>query len=250
MIRHTVAVLPLLLLLTSAPARAAAWDPVLDPEAGPLRLSVGYGAAQLPERDLECGDREHCTGWWRRSAFAVEGELVLVAGLALFGSLEHGSDRLGEANYRGSGPGWGGGLRASAPLGRSGWHLGAQGRLSWAWGEGGSLDTGGVESAWAHVHDLTAAFAWGSPADGLSAWVGGQTAWHWRHQVQPLGYDGREAVLDLRMVSDAPGSLVAGASVTSQGLGAAWSRSARLTTGLSLSYGQRQGFEAWVGARY
>lgn len=250
MIRHTVGVLPLVLLLSAGSAQAAAYEPVLDPEAGPLRLSLGYGAAQLPERDLECGDRDHCTGWWRRTALAVEGEAILLRGLALFGEVGQSSDRLGEANYRGTGLGWGGGLRLSAPLGQGGWTLGAQGRLSWSWGEGGSLDTGGVESSWAHVHDLTAVLAWGSPVDGLSAWVGGQTAWHWRHQVQPLGYADGEAVLDLRMVPRTFGSVVAGASVTSQGLGTDWSRSARLSTGLSLSYGQRQGFHAWVATRY
>ena len=231
-------------------AHAGGWEPVVDRDAGALRLALAYGTGISPERDLGCGERVDCDASWERTGVQVEGQVVLWKGVAVFGGLGRSQERVPEANYRGVGPSWGGGLRLSVPLPMNDWYLAGQAALSWAWGEGGGLDTGGVEAAWAQVHDVSAAVAWGNPADGLSLWAGGETSWYWQHRVQPLGYVDNQAVLDLRLVPAAPGTLLVGASVTSQGLGTGWNRSTRISTGLTLRYGQTRGFSTWIALRY
>ena len=145
---------------------ASAWagtapEPVIESEAGPLRLAAGFAALRYPERDLECGDADACEGWWTRTQLLLEGQVVLLDGVAIYGEGGQSNERLAEANYRGGGPYWGLGVRLSTPLPVESWSLGAHGGLSWAWGEGGSLDSGGIESSWAHVHEVGASVAWG-----------------------------------------------------------------------------------------
>ncbi len=229
---------------------ASRYEPVLDPEAGVLGLNIAFAGSRLLEEDLECGEGENCSAAWNRSLVTAEAQVVPLKGVAVFGEIATNNERIAEANYRGTGLYWGGGLRLSVPIPDSDWSLAAQGSMSWAWGEGSEVDTGGKEASWAHVHDVSAMAAWGGPVEGLTAWVGAETAWHWRHQLQPLGYADNSPVLDIRMVPAAPASIITGASVTSQDMGPSWNRSARLTTGVAFSYGQRTGFSAWVGARY
>ena len=237
-------------LVLPAAMAAAASEAVVEREAGVLRLVAGVDASRVAELDQECGDRDSCSAFWNRTTVLAEAQVVVLDGVAVYAHIGRASDRVAEANYRGVGPAWGGGVRGSIPLPMASWYLAAEAGMSWAWGQGGSLDSGEAESAWAQVHHARAVLAWGRPSEGPSLWAGVEASWFWAHHVLPLGYSEQRAVVDLPLQPSLPASAVLGVSLGSQDVGPAWSRSVRLTTGVGVRYGQVQGISAWVGGRY
>ena len=243
--------LTLFSLLTIAVA-APTGDPVPLTDEGRFVLGARLGTETVWERDAGClegseDDETECDGSWRRGGYIATGRFVLADGLALDGEIGWQNDRLRQANYRGSGLMYALGLRGAVPMGQSGWWVSAVGRFER--GLGSDTTPEEYEQSLYRVGSATALVAWRDV--NISAWLGGQGAWMWEHNIeQRTSKDAEIAVFQIPLDAAIPVAGVFGLELISDPLGPGWTAPWRLSIGFEGLLGQTVGVHGWVTVRY
>jgi hypothetical protein len=237
---------PLLLPAAAAPVGL----PVPDPSIGRVVLTARGDVENVRSYDMQCVRPESCETTWKAGNLGGELDLSLLRGLGVVAEAGHQTGAVAEADYAGEGSAYGLGLRAALPVGRSRWWLAGLGKVGWSKGVGDPAEQGGLERDSLKQGTVSLVGAYGDPGDGLVGWVGGQGAFWWYHNVQPLGESGGTAPLDVWLLPQRPVSFVTGGSLISESLGAAWGPGVRAVVSAELRIGQGTGLTAWAGVAF
>jgi len=239
----------LALLLLGAALASPVGEPLVDPAVGRIQLRATADGEVIAVRDIQCGS-DACDGAWEGGGVGLEGQLVLLRGLGVYGGLSQVSGNLPEAQYLGDGTAWRFGLRGALPLGRTSLSLAAAARVEVARTEGATLESGDRQRADSRTAAASVVLASGSPRDGITTWIGADIPVWWLHEVLPLGTGVEAAPVSLWLLPTTPAALVAGVSATSDPLTPMWSQPVRALTGAELRLGGARAIAAWCGISF
>ncbi len=237
--------------LASAQVYAApVGDPVAHPEVGRVRLDARIGNDRTEERDTRCREKSGCDAVWNRNEISGGLHVAILRGLGIYGELGRETGRIRAADYLGSARVWALGLRGAIPIAPN-WWIAADGRFGFGSGEGvRQAETSDPESEKYKIYTASLLGVLGDPAKGADVWFGAQAAWHYEHQVWPLGQAASEIVLDVPLQPKDPVSGVIGGALYSEPLGLPWRTSIRMNVGIEGRVGQSTGVSGWVGAAF
>lgn len=222
------------MLLLAASALAAPLAPVSLDRAG-LGVSAFVGSRTAWVAETGC-DGEACDAWRTDALTGGEVVLALARPIALYGHAAFVQETIDAALYAGDGYALGGGVQATAQLGRlaglHGW-VGVEHQLTG--------DETLTERASVWQLDAGAFLRVGAPSEGLQAWVGvSATPW----SAQRAEVLGGELAVALRPALPVEGVL--GAQFLSDPLGGPWDDRTRLGAGISASAGYNAGVTGFL----
>jgi hypothetical protein len=227
--------------LPSTSVAAPVGNPLPDATGGHVALTGLLSSSRTGLVDEACVGIDGCDGSRTPVGLGGRAEFTILTGVAVFGEVEHVSERVDEAFYEGKGVEWGGGARLAIPVLRPFW-VGVTGQFH-VGSATGDISTVAADTQWQWAR-VTAAGIVTANDHGAFLYFGPT----WRPVTI---FESRGGPADFDLVAHQPFGGVFGGEVQSERLGPSWAAwNASLRAGGEITWEEGFGVGVWTGVAF
>jgi hypothetical protein len=225
---------------SAAPASPVG-NPLADAGDGHVALTGVLGSAHMGLAKSGCKAGESCQAVRTPIELGGRVDLVPISGIGLFGEMAAVSERIEEADYRGKGVSWGGGVHVAIPIRRPFW-LGVTGQYSSGAATQQNVTSGAATTRWQWAR-ITVAGILGSNDHGAFLYAG--------PTYRPISTHSTQGSADFDLMKNQPLGGALGAELDSGRLGPEWAAwNARLRAGAEVTWEDGFGIGLWSGLAF